>query len=129
MKDYQRIKNSTGTHDHGNDAGALGTISELLGCGQENAIPKHEIMRRLDIRSDHQFFSILSQERAAGTPILSGGNAGYYLPSDNPEQARAELQAFKVRQTKTARSLLASMRCVTHALHETRGQLSIDGIA
>lgn len=125
-QERSRTQNSTVAANRGDDGGN-GTVSELLGHGQENALTKREIMQRANIRTDREFYSIIHDERVAGTPILCSGKGGYFLPSREHEQARREMLTFRDRQTKMAKSIFMSIRCVTKALREMFGQQTIDG--
>lgn len=120
-------KNNAAASVNRGDDGSRGVVGKLLGHGKENAITRRDIMALANIRDVRTFYSILHQERDAGTVILNG-NGGYFFPSLNQEQARREMQEFKTRQIKTARAILTSLRCVTNALREMPGQETIDSI-
>lgn len=94
-------------------------IVELLGHGKENALTRREIMTRLNIRSDREFYDILSRERLQGALILTIG-AGYFKPCDDPEQALPDMLRYRARQIKAARSIYASLRSVTKAINQIR---------
>lgn len=91
-------------------------IVELLRHGKENARSRREIMDALGISVDRKFYSILAAERKQGAVILSGN--GYYLPSEDAEQARSELDTFTRQHRKMAISNFASIKSATQAKRE-----------
>lgn len=99
-------------------------IMELLQHGRENATSRLDIMNALDISNDRKFYSILADERRQGAVILSG--CGYYLPSEDGEQARQEMIAFNRTQTKRGVANLANTRGTKRALEQIPNQLELD---
>lgn len=62
-------------------------ISDFLGHGQENAVPRR-YLRQLTGLSDRELRRRIQEERLSGCPILSDNQSGYYLPADDGERAR-----------------------------------------
>lgn len=62
-------------------------IADYLNQGQANAVPlRHlESMTGLDGRTVRR---LISEERRAGTPILSDNATGYFLPGNDSERER-----------------------------------------
>lgn len=103
-------------------------VAPLLGHGVENAMKISELMRALGFHDRRQLRTLLEHERAEGVLILSTcrGGGGYFLPSEDPAQARDEIAAFV--HTVMSRSLnsLAILRAARRALRECNGQLVIN---
>lgn len=103
-------------------------VAPLLGHGVENAMKTSELMRALGFHDRRQLRTLLEHERAEGVLILSTcrGGGGYFLPSEDPAQARDEIAAFV--HTVMSRSLnsLAILRAARRALRECNGQLVIN---
>lgn len=61
-------------------------ISEILNRGQENAIPKMQLMKYYGL-TERELYSQIERERLAGIPILSRKNegGGFYLPGTQAE--------------------------------------------
>ena len=102
-------------------------VAPLLGHGVENAMKTSELMRALGFHDRRQLRALLERERTDGVLILSTcrGGGGYFLPSEDPAQARDEIAAFV--HTVMSRSLnsLAILRAARRALRECEGQLAI----
>lgn len=62
-------------------------ISELLLPGQENAIPRRELMSLTGL-PDRELRLMIEAERRQGIPILSDCVNGYYLPGSQSERDR-----------------------------------------
>lgn len=62
-------------------------IADLLGSGQENAVPLQHLMTLtgLDSRTIRQR---IERERRAGVPICSDNKTGYFLPTNELERDR-----------------------------------------
>lgn len=100
-------------------------IVELLLHGRENARSRREIMDALNISSDRKFYSILAAERRQGAVIMSG--YGYYLLSEDEEQAREDLERFTRQHRKMAISNFASIKSATQAKREMKGAEMSEG--
>ena len=70
-------------------------VLDFLGHGAENAIPADTLAAMLQV-SPRKLRSLILRERDAGELILyrPGGRGGYFLPSLDEEQAKAEMLSF-----------------------------------
>lgn len=68
-------------------------VLDFLGHGAENAIPADTLAAMLQV-SPRKLRSLILRERDAGELILyrPGGRGGYFLPSLDEEQAKAEIK-------------------------------------
>lgn len=105
-----------------------GRVATILGHGAENAMKAAALMEALGLRDQRQLRNLIERERAAGVLILSTcrGNGGYFLPSENPVQARDEIAAFV--HTVMSRSLnsILILKAARRALRECTGQVAIN---
>lgn len=71
-------------------------VLDFLGHGAENAIPADTLAAMLQV-SPRKLRSLILRERDAGELILyrPGGRGGYFLPSLDEEQAKAEMLSFQ----------------------------------
>ena len=67
-------------------AGRQRKVSDLLGCGRENAIPLRHLKRLLAV-DGRTVRLMIERERRAGIPICADNATGYYLPSTSDEKA------------------------------------------
>ena len=85
-------------------------IYEALRRGEDNALSNRELSERFGI-SERAIRKHVYNERRAGLPILSG-IFGYYLPSEDPEEARREAKVFLRTQDKAGRSHRATAAAI-----------------
>lgn len=106
-----------------------GSIEKHLhenGCfGAEKAIAREELVQTLGYSSVRQFRLDVAEERKRGGLILSTtvNHGGYYLPSQNAEQARSELAAFVRSCHSRARKVERIASPARRALAIADGQL------
>ena len=83
-------------------------IAECLKHGRDNGI-KMRVLCQVFKCGTREIRSQVHRERMAGAVILAG-NDGFYLPSEDPETALQEIQAFERRmQAKASNTLAATM--------------------
>lgn len=99
----------------------------ILGRGAENAVPASELCAALGV-TPRGLRHLVAAGRVAGVEILyqPGGHGGYFLPSENPEQAQQERLAFYGAMKARALCTLKSLRPVALALGVPVGQLDFD---
>lgn len=102
-------------------------VSEFLGHGAENAIPADTLAAVLQV-SLRKLRGLIMRERDAGELILyrPGGRGGYFLPSLDPERAKAEMLAFYNVQAARCKHGLAAIAPVRRALGIPAGQLELE---
>lgn len=102
-------------------------VAPLLGRGAENALSTPALMQALGFRDRRQLRTLLEQERDEGALILSTcrGGGGYFLPSEDPTQARDELAAFVHTVRSRAINSLRILKAARRELRECEGQLRI----
>lgn len=91
------------------DKRAQGHVEALLLRGEGNAIPTARLMQLAGFRYQRELRLAIEQERRNGALILSTvrGHGGYYLPSTDPDEARAEIADFvRTVQSRALNSLL-----------------------
>ena len=104
-------------------------VSEFLGHGAENALSVDALAALLQTTA-RGLRSQIMRERDAGELILyrPGGRGGYFLPSLDEEQARAEMLAFYNVQSARCKHGLAAIAPVRRALSIPAGQLGLDDL-
>ena len=75
-------------------------IADLLGRGQENAMPRAQL-RALTGLEDRELRQRIERERRSGIPILSDNQNGYYLPASEAERARC-VRSLRARAREIA---------------------------
>ena len=75
----------------------------FLGHGEENAVKADDLVNLLGISSARYLRQMISRERQ-NAPIIGDFDKGYYLPSDDPEQALRELHHFEASMLKRVKS-------------------------
>lgn len=105
-------------------------VSDYLLPGEEMAIPARELCRVTGFENSRSLRAEIERERMDGALILAS-DRGYYLPANDPLQARSELRSFLRRQDKRLASNRRSVKAVRRALREldkaAAGQLEIEG--
>ena len=102
-----------------------GKIEALLGRGSENRITTGELVILAGLRSARELQAEIERERAAGALILSSSSGGYYLPSDDPAQARQEIERFVATVHARALNTQRTLRAARRALRECIGQMEV----
>lgn len=82
-------------------------IHEYLSHGAENAISASELGRMLDM-SRRDIRRAVEHERKNGIVILSD-EGGYYLPSDDKNTAREEVDRWIARRTAEANTIMQTV--------------------
>ena len=103
-------------------------LSLFLSHGAENAVRTDDLLKLAGL-SDVRFLRrLIAAEREHGILILSKkfGGGGYFLPSDDPEQAREELQQFEKQKRAEAISVLRQLASVRAALSVPAGQIALE---
>ena len=97
-----------------------GRISRFLMHGQDNSISTADLLRLTGYEHIREVRQAIEHERKEGTPILTckGNRGGYFLPSEEPAIAIAELRAFIRLQTGKGLGCLRSMKPAKKLLAE-----------
>ena len=103
-------------------------VAHLLEHGIESVRTASELMQDLGLHDRRQLRLLIERERAEGALILSTvkGRGGYFLPSTDPFQARAEIAAFVRTVHSRAVNSQKALRAARRALRECEGQLTLD---
>lgn len=106
-----------------------GLIESLLLQGEANAIPSGDLVNLTGVKSTRELQLIISQEREAGSLILSTcrGGGGYFLPSDG-EVGKREIAAFVATLRARALNTLRALKTAREALEGLDGQVSLDDL-
>ena len=112
------------TIHHSDNITGTGQITRLLLHGHENAISSADLLRLTRYENIRNLRQAIEKERRAGTPILTckGNKGGYFLPSEEPTTAIAELRAFIHLQTGKGIGLLRSTKAAKKRLAELQRQ-------
>ena len=100
-------------------------VAPLLGYGRENAIHVDQLSSLLGISDSRYTRELVSREREQGILILSG-NEGYYLPSEEKEQAHDEMLSCYRRLLGKATSSFPFLRMLESKLKVSPFQLEIE---
>lgn len=102
-------------------------ISDFLGRGAENAISA-ATLAAVTHTTPRELRRLIMDERKRGALILyqPGGRGGYFLPSNDPEAAQREMQAFYHVQAARCKHGLAALAPVARKLGVPLGQLELD---
>lgn len=106
-----------------------GQPSAYLSRGVDNALPARELAKLMGYSDTRPLRLAIERERREGVLILSG-DAGYFLPSVDEEQAAQEVAAF-VRRTdaRMASNRLSVRACKSYLRrrkrHEVVGQTDL----
>lgn len=105
-------------------------VSDYLLPGESMAISARELCRVTGLENTRSLRAAIDRERMDGALILAS-DCGYYLPSDDPAEARSELRAFLRRQDARLASNRRSVKAVRRALREmdraAGGQMNLEG--
>lgn len=118
--------NST-TTDTGRQAGF---IEGLLQRGERNAIRTNDLVTLAGLRNPRELRAQIERERAQGALILSSvrHGGGYFLPSVNAEEARAEISSFIATVHARAVHSQRTLRAARKALRECSAQMELEGV-
>lgn len=102
-------------------------IIDFLGRGRENATRADVLAAQLETTPRGLRRQIM-QAREQGEIILyaPGGYGGYFLPSENPEAAQREMQAFYHVQAARCKHGLKAIAPVARKLGIPLGQMDLD---
>lgn len=100
---------------------AENSIAELLRCGEENAIPARELIETSACRSRRELYRQIKRERDSGALILASAK-GFFLPSQDPAQARQEIEAWTSAMTAKSASIQATLKTARESLRQCDGQ-------
>lgn len=106
------------------DFQSMGRIAEILGHGSENAVTSAELAVICSFKSRRELRRQVERERREGALILADKH-GLFLPSQDPVQARQEIQQFVNMSESRSRSLLRTIKAARHALRQCDGQQEI----
>ena len=90
-------------------------IVEVLKPGAANGQTMDKLQTMFDC-SAREIRQRVHAERMAGAVILAG-KSGFYLPSEDPEQALAEIRAFERQMTAKAIGTREAIKSATAARH------------
>lgn len=90
-------------------------IIDYLRHGEQNAIKAPELARRAGFSTTRDMQHAVHIERDSGELILSSG-AGFFLPSEDSNQARREIERFIGSLSSRARSTLSVLKTAKRAL-------------
>ena len=103
------------------------TIIDFLKHGRENAI-RADVLAAAMGTTPRGLRRLIMQARECGEVVLyqPGGRGGYFLPSDDPEAAQREMQAFYHVQAARCKHGLAALTPVARKLGVPLGQLNFE---
>lgn len=101
-----------------------GQIESLLSHGEANAIRSADLVSLANLKSQRELRFMIERERADGALILSTchGHGGYFLPSNDPVQAREEIEAFIRTLHSRAVGTQRALKSARQALRVCLGQ-------
>lgn len=103
------------------------TITEILKHGRENAIRAEILAAKLETTPRGLRRQImLAREQGEIILYAPGGYGGYFLPSENPEAAQREMQAFYHVQAARCKHGLKAIAPVARKLGIPLGQMDLD---
>lgn len=102
---------------------AENTIAELLQCGAESAIPARVLLETSSCKSRRELFRKINRERNSGIMILAN-RKGFFLPSENPTRARAEIESWISTQSTKSASIQQTLKWARDILRQCDGQAS-----
>ncbi len=104
-----------------------GQVESLLLHGSVNAISTADLVKLSEFNNVRSLQQEIELERSQGALILSksGTGGGYYLPSDDPEEARRELERFVRTLHARAINTLRTLKAAKAALEVVPGQTEV----
>ncbi len=102
-------------------------VTDFLGYGRESAIRADVLAAKLET-TPRGLRNQIMRARDAGEIILysPGGYGGYFLPSNDPEAAQREMQAFYHVQAARCKHGFAALAPVARKLGIPLGQLNFE---
>ena len=113
-------------HNTGTITRQEGQIEKVLLHGEHSAISGKDLLRICGFSTIRQLRSAVSAERMRGALIISSSDGGYFLPSEDPTEARQELLNFVSVNQSRAFTLLRTLRTARKALRNCEGQEQIN---
>lgn len=102
---------------------AENTIAELLQFGEENAVPARDLLEISACKNRRELYRKIKRERDSGTLILANAR-GFYLPAQNPAQARQEIESWISSLSAKGASIQQTLKCARDILRQCDGQES-----
>ncbi len=102
----------------------LGKVAENLKHGAQNAINANNLVILCSYHTKRELRREIERERRGGVLILANQH-GYFLPSDDEDEARRELSEFVHSAEKKSKSLLRTIRHSKAALKQCLGQTEL----
>ena len=102
---------------------AENTIAELLQCGAENAVPARDLLEISACKNRRELYRKIKRERDSGTLILANAR-GFYLPAQNPAQARQEIESWISSLSAKGASIQQTLKWARDILRQCDGQES-----
>lgn len=106
------------------DSCQLGKVAENLKHGAQNAINANNLVILCSYHTKRELRREIERERRGGVLILANQH-GYFLPSENEEEARHELSEFVRSAEKKSKSLLLTIKHAKAALKQCLGQTEL----
>ena len=101
-------------------------IKDYLKHGEQNAVKVPELARLIGFATIRELQHAIHKERSSGELILSCG-AGFFLPSEDEQQARQEIDCFIASLSSRALSMLEIMKAAKRVLRQFSSS-PLDGI-
>ncbi len=101
-------------------------IKDYLKLGEQNAIKAPELTRSLGFTTKRELQHAIYKERISGELILSSG-AGFFLPCEDEQQARGEIEHYVASLSSRALSTLGVLKATKNVLRRF-GSSPLDGI-
>ena len=95
----------------------------ILSKGEENAVSTEHLQRILGVPDARTIRRMVSEERAAGSVILSS-NRGYFFPDDG-EKGRQEALAFVATVTAKGAETIRAAKSAKEYLSRLPGQMEV----
>ncbi len=92
-------------------------ICDLLAHGAERGIKADELCVLSNCQTRRELRRRIAEERQKGALILASVH-GYFLPSEDAEQAQRELAAYVRQAERKARSIFAALQCSRRVLSQ-----------
>lgn len=105
-------------------------VAALLGKGEENAIPSRRLLAMSGLGNNRSLRIEIEKERAAGALILSTcrGRGGYFLPVNDGEEGKREIERYVATLTARASSTFRTLKTARAALGGDPDQFTIEAM-